>query len=83
MRPIRATVRPFSRAIVLSFLWSNRKEIGRWVTKAKEVVISGADSLKAEIHARRARRIDTAMAASTDVAPVPSVPDESMAGVVI
>lgn len=57
MRPIRAAIRPFTRAIVLSFLWNNRRELARWYDQCKQSVIKLVDAAREEIAARRAERV--------------------------
>lgn len=74
MRPIRATIRPFTRAIVLSFLWNNRKELARWAEKAKQSAVTLIDSAKAEVNARRATRVSSATATPEDGSGVKAAP---------
>ncbi|MDP2291313.1 MAG: hypothetical protein Q8M22_08990 [Actinomycetota bacterium] len=78
MRPIRATIRPFTRAIVLSFLWNNRKELARWAAKAKESAISLIDSAKAEVNARRASRVSSVIADAEDGSGTTAAPAEPL-----
>lgn len=78
MRPIRATIRPFTRAIVLSFLWNNRKELARWAEKAKQSAISLIDSARAEVNARRAARVSSATTTPEDGSGTPAAPAEPL-----
>lgn len=78
MRPIRATLRPFTRAIVLSFLWNNRKELARWAEKAKQSAISLVDSAKAEVNARRASRVATVTVTPEDGSSPQAMPTEAL-----
>ena len=78
MRPVRAAIRPFTRAIVLAFLWNNRKELARWGQQAKQSAVSLVESAKAEVRTRRGARVGSAIAQPEDGSRVQAVPVEPL-----